>query len=142
MSDDEVRDTTAPTLQELGHKVLKARDAQNALTIVESGAPIDLLFTDVVMPGPLRSIELARRAKAQMPKLAVLFTSGSTENAVVHGGRLDAGVELLSKPYTREALANKVRSVLAKEIRSSPQFPPEQVETIASRRPARRVHGD
>jgi CheY-like chemotaxis protein len=110
--DDEVRDTAVATLQELGYRVLKAKDAQSALSVVESGLPIDLLFTDVVMPGPLRSPELARKARARLPKIAILFTSGYTENAIVHGGRLDAGVELLSKPYTREALARKVRSIL------------------------------
>ena len=83
--------------------MLKARDAQSALAIVESGVPIDLLFTDVVMPGPLRSPELARKAQERLPGLAVLFTSGYTENAIVHGGRLDEGIELLSKPYTRSA---------------------------------------
>jgi len=72
-----------------------------------------LLFTDVVMPGPMRSTELARKAKAMLPGLAVLYTSGYTENSIVHGGRLDAGVELLSKPYTREALARKIRHVLS-----------------------------
>jgi len=65
------------------------------------------------MPGPLRSPELARKAKERLPQLAVLFTSGYTENAIVHGGRLDRGVELLSKPYTRESLARKIRHVLA-----------------------------
>jgi len=113
--DDEVRDTAVATLQELGYRVLKAKDAQSALSVVESGLPIDLLFTDVVMPGPLRSPELARKAQARLPKIAILFTSGYTENAIVHGGRLDAGVELLAKPYTREALAQKVRSVLEKK---------------------------
>jgi CheY-like chemotaxis protein len=64
------------------------------------------------MPGPLRSPELARKARERLPNLAVLFTSGYTENAIVHGGRLDEGVDLLSKPYTREALARKLRHVL------------------------------
>ena len=64
------------------------------------------------MPGPLRSPELARKAKARMPTLAVLFTSGYTENAIVHGGRLDAGVNLLAKPYSRQALATRVRALL------------------------------
>ena len=64
------------------------------------------------MPGALRSPELARRAKERLPNLAVLFTSGYTENAIVHGGRLDEGIELLSKPYSREALARKIRYVL------------------------------
>ena len=111
--DDEVRETAVNLLTDLGYRVLKAREALGALSVVESGVPIDLLFTDVVMPGPLRSPELARKAKERLPGLAVLFTSGYTENAIVHGGRLDRGVELLSKPYTREALARKIRHVLA-----------------------------
>ena len=83
----------------------------------KAASPIDLLFTDVVMPGPLRSPELARKARERLPGIAVLFTSGYTENAIVHGGRLDAGVELLSKPYTREALALKLRQVLRDQPR-------------------------
>ena len=110
--DDEVRATVVETLGELGYRVLRARDASSALTIIEGGVAVDLLFTDVVMPGPLRSPELARRAKELLPELAVLFTSGYTENAIVHGGRLDPGVALLGKPYTREALARKVRHML------------------------------
>jgi CheY-like chemotaxis protein len=112
-------------LSELGYRVLKANDANSALAIIDSGMPIDLLFTDVVMPGPLRSPELARKARERVPGIAVLFTSGYTENAIVHGGRLDAGVELLSKPYTREALARKLRHVLSnqrqREVSSSVQ---------------------
>ena len=110
--DDGVRETSVALLTDLGYRVLKAHDAQSAFAIVSSGVQIDLLFTDVVMPGPMRSTELARKAKAQFPGIAVLFTSGYTENSIVHGGRLDAGVDLLSKPYTREALARKVRHVL------------------------------
>ncbi|GGE17282.1 two-component system sensor histidine kinase/response regulator [Aureimonas endophytica] len=111
--DAEVRDTVVEMLTDLGYRVLKAVDAQSGLNVVESGIPIDLLFTDVVMPGTLKSPELARKAKERLPNIAVLFTSGYTENSIVHGGRLDVGVELLSKPYTREALARKVRHVLA-----------------------------
>jgi signal transduction histidine kinase/DNA-binding response OmpR family regulator len=111
--DDEVRETAVNLLTDLGYRVLKAREAVGALSVIDSGVPIDLLFTDVVMPGPLRSPDLARKAAERLPGLAVLFTSGYTENAIVHGGRLDRGVELLSKPYTREALARKIRHVLA-----------------------------
>jgi CheY-like chemotaxis protein len=111
--DDAVRETSVALLTDLGYRVLKARDAQSAFTIIESGAHVDLLFTEVVMPGPMRSTELAKRVKALYPGIAVLFTSGYTENSIVHGGQLDAGVELLSKPYTREALARKARHVLA-----------------------------
>lgn len=111
--DDEVRETSVALLTDLGYRVLRANDAQSAFAIVSSGMPIDLLFTDVVMPGPMRSTELARKAKAMLPGLAVLYTSGYTENSIVHGGRLDAGVDLLSKPYTREGLARKIRHVLS-----------------------------
>lgn len=111
--DDEVRSTVVEMLNDLGYRVLKAVDAQSALNVVESGIAIDLIFTDVVMPGALKSPELARKARERLPGVAVLFTSGYTENSIVHGGRLDAGVNLLSKPYTREALARKVRHVLA-----------------------------
>ena len=112
--DAEVRSTVVETLRDLGYRVLTANDAASALTVIESGVAIDLLFTDVVMPGTLKSPELARKAKERLPDVAVLFTSGYTENAIVHGGRLDIGVELLSKPYSREMLARKVRQVMAK----------------------------
>ena len=111
--DDEVRATVVEILGELGYRVLKAVDAGNALSVIESGIAIDVLFTDVVMPGQLKSPELARMAKERLPDLAVLFTSGYTENSIVHGGKLDPGVELLSKPYTREALARRLRQVIA-----------------------------
>ncbi|MEZ0170756.1 PAS domain S-box protein [Microvirga sp. TS319] len=113
--DDEVRETAVALLSDLGYRVLKARDATSALNVIESGLDIDLLFTDVVMPGPLRSPELARKARLRLPHIAVLFTSGYTENAIVHGGRLDPGVELLPKPYSREDLARKIRHVLANQ---------------------------
>lgn len=113
--DEAVRATVVETLTDLGYRVLKAVDADSALSVIESGIAIDLLFTDVVMPGKLKSPELARRARERLPNLAVLFTSGYTENAIVHGGRLDAGVELLSKPYSRESLARKFRHVLANQ---------------------------
>ncbi|MET0266101.1 MAG: PAS domain S-box protein [Duganella sp.] len=107
-----VQDTVVALLRDLGYTVLKANDAQSALSIVQSGMAIDLLFTDVVMPGELRSPELARQATAALPGLAVLFTSGYTQNAFIHAGRLEPGVELLSKPYRREDLANKLRQLL------------------------------
>jgi PAS domain S-box-containing protein len=113
--DDEVRATVVEMLGDLGYRVLKAVDAASALSVIESGIPIDMLFTDVVMPGRLKSPELARMARERLPDLAVLFTSGYTENSIVHGGKLDAGVELLSKPYSREALARKFRHVLGNQ---------------------------
>jgi len=113
--DEAVRTTVVEMLTQLGYRVLKAADAASALAVVESGVPIDVLFTDVVMPGTLRSPDLARMARERLPNLAVLFTSGYTENAIVHGGRLDPGVELLGKPYTRESLARRIRQVLANQ---------------------------
>lgn len=107
-----VQAAVVSTLQTRGYRVLRANDAQAALSILQSGVHIDLLFTDVVMPGPLRSPELAQRARQIIPGIAVLFTSGYTQNAVVHGGRLDPGVELLSKPYRQEDLARKIRHLL------------------------------
>ncbi|MDB5526460.1 MAG: two-component system sensor histidine kinase/response regulator [Rhizobium sp.] len=113
--DEDVRATVVDLLSDLGYKVLKARDAASGLAIIESGMMIDLLFTDVVMPGPLRSPELARRARERLPNIAVLFTSGYTDNAIVHAGRLDQGIELLSKPYRRESLARKLRHLLGNQ---------------------------
>jgi PAS domain S-box-containing protein len=111
--DPNVQATVAALLGELGYSVLRADDADSALTVLKAGVRCDLLFTDVVMPGKLKSTELARQAKALLPNLRVLYTSGYTQNAIIHGGRLDAGVELLSKPYRREQLASKIRQLLA-----------------------------
>jgi len=122
--DDAVRATVVDMLTELGYRVLKASDASAALTVIDSGVPIDLLFTDVVMPGPLRSPELARKARERLPDVAVLFTSGYTENAIVHGGRLDRGVELIGKPYSKESLARKIRHVLANQKQKAVPKPP------------------
>jgi PAS domain S-box-containing protein len=110
--DLQVQSTVVELLTGLGYSVLKANDAEQALAVVASGVHIDLLFTDVVMPGALRSPDMARQAVQILPGLKVLFTSGYTQNAIVHGGRLDPGVELLSKPYSRQQLAIKVRRVL------------------------------
>lgn len=113
--DESVRATSVELLTALGYSVLEAPNADSALAIINSGAKIDLLFTDVVMPGNLRSPELARLATQRLPGLKVLFTSGYTQNAIVHSGRLDDGVELIAKPFSRERLAQKIRAVLMSE---------------------------
>lgn len=110
--DPVVQATVVDLLSDLGYAVLRTSDGASALELVKSGVGIDLLFTDVVMPGPVRAPDLARQVQAMQPHAAVLFTSGYTENAIVHGGRLDPGVNLLSKPYRREDLARKVRHTL------------------------------
>jgi CheY-like chemotaxis protein len=113
VDDDEiVRTTVASMLEELGYTVLLASNGREALALLEKPGNVDLLFTDVVMPGTISGRQLAERAVEIVPKLRVLFTSGYTENAIVHNGRLDGGVELLSKPYGREQLAAKVRRIL------------------------------
>ncbi len=122
--DEDMRETVVDMLSGLGYRVIKAKHAQAALAIIESGILVDVLFTDVVMPGPVRSPELARKAREGLPGIAVLFTSGYTDNAIVHAGRLDEGIELLSKPYSRDALAHKIRHVLRnqrqREVKPSP----------------------
>lgn len=110
--DARVQSTVVAMLTALGYSVLKANDAQQALTVIRSGVHIDVLFSDVVMPGALRSPEMARQATQLLAHVKVLFTSGYTQNAIVHGGRLDPGVELLSKPYSQEELAHKLRAIL------------------------------
>ena len=112
--DRRVQATVIEMLTGLGYTALKADHAEEALVILQSGIHVDLLFTDVVMPGPLKSPEMARRAVQLNPDLRVLFTSGYTQNAIVHGGRLDPGVELLSKPYSRDALDYKLRHLLGR----------------------------
>jgi CheY-like chemotaxis protein len=128
-----VQATVVELLRSMGYRVLKADNADSALGILKSGMPIDLLFTDVVMPGQMRSPELARHAKSLHPNIAVLFTSGYTQNAIVHGGRLDPGVELLSKPYGREQLARKVRGMLARPAPAA--APPESAPLLPSLQP-------
>jgi PAS domain S-box-containing protein len=126
--DPAVQATTVETLSGLGYRILRAKDGESALHILQSGAAIDMLFTDVVMPGPVRSTALAKLAKTLIPEIQVLFTSGYTRNAIIHGGRLDPGVELLSKPYRREDLARRIRQLFAnREQADRPRDPLEGV---------------
>jgi CheY-like chemotaxis protein len=108
-----VRDYVLTQLRSLGYVTLEAAHAAEAIAIVKAGQAFDLLFTDVIMPGGLNGRQLADELQKIKPGLKVLFTSGYTDNAIVHGDRLDAGTNLLSKPYTSEALARKIRHVLA-----------------------------
>ena len=110
--DDLVRASAVSMLRDLGYDCRAVHDGVSALAVLQGDAKIDLLFTDVVMPGPLKSRDLAREAESLRPGLPVLYTSGYTENAIVHQGRLDEGVQLLSKPYSRDGLARKLRAML------------------------------
>jgi CheY-like chemotaxis protein len=111
--EEAVREAALAILDELGYRRLEAGDAVSALALVEGGAEVDLVFTDVVMPGPLRTREFAQRLKELRPALPVLFTSGYTDNAIIHQGRLDEGVHLISKPYAKADLARRIAQLLA-----------------------------
>ncbi len=107
-----VRDYAKDVLTELGYRVLVAADAEEALRLAAQQPAIDLLFTDVVLPGPLTGRDLANRLSQRYPDLPVLYTTGYTRNAIVHQGRLDPDVHLLNKPYTQQDLAHKMRELL------------------------------
>jgi PAS domain S-box-containing protein len=112
VEDDElVRRYAQAQLAALGYRVLHAEDGQQALLLLQGSEPVDLLFTDVVMPG-MSGRELAQQALAQRPRLRVLYTSGYTEDAIVREGRFEPGVRLLAKPYRRDELARSIRGLL------------------------------
>ena len=116
VEDDEgVRELAATFLHDLGYALLEAADAQQALAILEEGRPIDLLFTDIVMPGGMNGLELSHEALRRRPAMKVLYTSGYMENTLVHDGKLDDGIQLITKPYTKETLARQIRRVLEQQ---------------------------
>ena len=106
-----VREYSCEILRELGYRVLEARDGNQALQVLEREPNINVLFTDVGLPG-MTGRELADKARAMRPELKVLFTTGYARNAIVHHGRLDPGVQLLVKPFTYEDLAGRIRGIL------------------------------
>jgi PAS domain S-box-containing protein len=111
VEDDEIlRGYAADILRELGYRVLEAENGAAALQALAEHSEVNLLFTDVIMPGGLNGRQLADRALALRPNLKVLFTTGYTRNAIVHHGRLDSGVNLIGKPYSFEQLAARVRA--------------------------------
>src|SRR5262249_58997239 len=107
-----VRNYVVAQLRSLGYRALTAKNAVEALAIIDGDEHIDLLFTDVIMPGAMNGRQLADEAVVRRPALKVLFTSGYTENAIVHHGRLDPGVLLLAKPYRKSDLARMGRMAL------------------------------
>lgn len=110
--DDMVRAFVEQQVEALGYRTLAAADAARALQLLETHDDVALLFTDVVMPGGMDGRQLADAARQRRPDLRVLFTSGYTENAIVHHGRLDLGVLLLNKPYRLHELAEKLHTAL------------------------------
>lgn len=111
VEDDEmVSEYVFRLLSEMGYKVIFAENGTKALEIIKARPDIDLLFTDVVMPG-MNGKELAAKVAQINPAIKILYTSGYAEDAIVDRGRLDAGVNLLSKPYRRVDLARKLRNL-------------------------------
>jgi CheY-like chemotaxis protein len=108
---EDVRAHTVMTLNELGYEVLEAANATEALDILRTETHIDLLFTDVVLPGKSGRV-IADEAVNLRPQLKVLFATGYSRNAIVHHGRLDSGVNLLTKPFTFDQLALKIRDLI------------------------------
>jgi PAS domain S-box-containing protein len=108
-----VRDSVLTQLRSLGYVTLEAANGAQALAVIEAGHPFDLLFTDVIMPGAMNGRQLANEVQKSKPGLKVLFTSGYTENAIMHHGRLDTGVLLLAKPYRKSDMAAMIRKALA-----------------------------
>ncbi len=108
-----VRQYVVTQIKSLGYTALEAANAAEALVIIDADKNIDLLFTDVIMPGSMNGRQLADEAARRRPDLKTLFTSGYTENAIVHHGRLDSGVLLLAKPYRKSELAKMLRTALA-----------------------------
>ena len=110
--DESVLALAVATLGDLGYRVVQARDGAEALRQLAAHSGIDLLFTDVGLPGGMNGRQLADRVRETRPDIKVLFTSGYARNAIVHGGRLDEGVALIGKPFTADALIDKIRQVL------------------------------
>ncbi|MDU6730814.1 MAG: ATP-binding protein, partial [Bradyrhizobium sp.] len=110
--DSLVREYVTAQIKRLGYTTLAASKGDEALAIIDSATRIDLLFTDIIMPGGMNGRQLAIEAVRRRPDLRVLYTSGYTENAIVHHGRLDAGVLLLTKPYQSADLARMIRTAL------------------------------
>jgi signal transduction histidine kinase/CheY-like chemotaxis protein len=110
--DEDVRAFVAGTLSETGYRVIEAAEAASALRLLDGEPDVDLLFTDVGLPNGVNGRQLADEAQRRRPSLKVLFTTGYARNAIVHHGRLDAGVELIAKPFAAADLVQRVRRVL------------------------------
>ncbi|MFB9268668.1 response regulator [Bradyrhizobium erythrophlei] len=110
-----VRSYVLTQIESLGYTTLSASSGPEALAVLDSSAPVDLLFTDVIMPGAMNGRDLATAAQKRRPSLRVLFTSGYTENAIDQDGRLEHGILFLAKPYSRAELARMLRVALRED---------------------------
>jgi CheY-like chemotaxis protein len=112
--DAEVREFSASALAHLGYRVLEAPESSTALNILTEHSEIALLLTDVGLPG-LNGRQLAEEARRRVPRLKVVYTTGYARNAIVHHGGLDAGVDLLAKPFTTAELGRRLQEVLRRD---------------------------
>jgi CheY-like chemotaxis protein len=110
--DRDVRDYSCEMLRELGYNILEAENGRAGLKLLDAHPHIKLIFTDVGLPGGMNGRQLADEARRRRPDLQVLFTTAYARNAIVHDGRLDPGVELITKPYSQAALSSKLRDML------------------------------
>jgi CheY-like chemotaxis protein len=120
--DDDVRMFTTESLRDVGFTVIEASDAPSALRMLENHPEVQLLFTDVGLPG-INGAQLVAEAKLRRPDVKVLFTTGYARNAIVHQGRLDPGVELITKPFTRAQLASRIRDILDTPVSGEARIP-------------------
>ncbi len=111
----DVRDSTCAILSALGYEVLEATDASGAVALIESGRHIDLVFSDVIMPGPVSSLQLGEVLRRHLPDAQILYTSGYAEGVLAHEGKLNASVHLLQKPYHPDALSARIRHLLRRK---------------------------
>jgi len=141
VEDDElVRGHVLAQLKGLGYETLLAADSRMALALEERGAAFDLLFTDMIMPGGLTGRQLADEMVRRRPGMKVLYTSGYTDDAIVHHGQLDPGVLLLSKPYRKSELSSMLRLALGKATASNPEPEATRLADTSTEVPRRPLH--
>jgi two-component system NtrC family sensor kinase len=116
--DPQVNKLAVEALEERGYQVISAPDGASALLLLDETPHLDLLLTDVVLPGGMNGRQLSEEVLRQRPDIKVLFVTGYTRNAIIHHGRLDPDIDLLTKPFTADALTRKVRQVLDARARA------------------------
>jgi|GEM_PF-3397163 len=113
--DESLREIPVSILRERGYQIIEAADGEEAINHLKNGSNFDLLFTDVVLPGSINGVDIATEAKLIHPDIKILFATGYAENAVMQNGKLEAGVNLINKPYSRASLLKMVRDILDRQ---------------------------
>jgi CheY-like chemotaxis protein len=126
--EDDVRSSTCCILSALGYEVVEACDAADAIELIENGTQVDLVFSDVIMPGPVSSLQLRDVVRTHLPQAQILYTSGYAEGVLSHSGKVDASVHLLQKPYDPDALSARIRDLL----RSRDEQPQRQAKLTSA----------